>query len=221
VYEVGGELLAQVDPHHLEGLSLSTLIAGIGYLTVRFSGMYSSITRRLKMGGAKIVGLISGIVGQEGEGPLIYGSRRFGGFALAGFDTPAIELLTLDTMFGYRDIGFIDRMRIENRRLARRYRIEKRLPDRIHPWTIDLLAKLTGEPPDPYSLTVTMVDFVGDDVRYPWDMRAGKPFKPSKALYIPQMEWVRLLYTDKSVFKRSMDYVDKGIEIPLIPHHSI
>jgi len=31
------------------------------------------------------------------------------------------------------------------------------------------------------------------------------------------MEWVRLLYTDKSVFKRSMDYVDKGIEIPLIP----
>jgi len=217
VYEVGGELLAQVDPHHLEGLNLSTLIAGIGYLTVRFSGMYSSITRRLKMGGTKIAGLISGIVGQEGEGPLIYGSRRFSGFALAGFDTPALELLTLDTMFGYQDLGFIDRMRIENRRLARRYRIEKLFTDNIYPWTIDLLAKLTGEPLDPYSLTVTLIDFAGSDVRYPWDMRVGKPFKPSKAFYIPQMEWIRLLYTDKSVFKRSMDYVDKGIEIPLIP----
>ncbi|MEM2739175.1 MAG: hypothetical protein QXQ29_00010, partial [Candidatus Bathyarchaeia archaeon] len=83
--------------------------------------------------------------------------------------------------------------------------------------TIDLLAKLTGEPSDPRNLTATLIDFVGSDMKDPWDMRAGRPFKPSKAFYIPQLEWIRLLYTDRYVFKRAMDYIDKGIEIPLIP----
>lgn len=217
VYEVGGELLAHVDPHHLEGLSLSTLIAGIGYLVVRFSGIYSSITRRLKARGTKIVGLVSGIVGQEGEGPLIYGSRRFGGFSLAGFDIPALERLALDVMFGYDDLCFVDQMRIMNYRLARKYGVGKTFPNKVYPWTIDLLAKLTGELSNPMDLTVTVIDFVGSDVRNPWDIRIGKPFKPAKAFYIPQLEWIKLLHTDRSIFKRAMDYIDKGIEIPLIP----
>lgn len=217
VYEVGGELLAQVDPHHLEGLNLSTLTTGIGYLVVRFSGMYSSIARRLKARGTKIVGFISGIVGQEGEGPLIYGRRRFGGFALAGFDIPALERLALDIMFGYGNLDFVDQMRMMNLRLARRYRIEEALPSEIYPWTIDLLAKLTSEPSNPRDLTVTVIDFGGSNIKNPWDMRAGRPFKPSKAFYIPQLDWVKLLYTDRSVFRRAMDYIDKGIGIPLIP----
>ncbi|MEM2739174.1 MAG: hypothetical protein QXQ29_00005, partial [Candidatus Bathyarchaeia archaeon] len=133
LHEVGGELLAQVDPHHLEGLNLSTLTAGIGYLIARFSGMYSSIARRLKARGTRIAGLISGVVGQEGEGPLIYGYRRFGGFALAGFDTPALERLALDIMFGYDSLSFVDQMRMMNLRLAKRYGVEKAFQSGIYP----------------------------------------------------------------------------------------
>ena len=55
----------------------------MGYVIIRYIGMYASIAEALRKRGSEIVGMLSGIVGMDGEGPLIYGRRRLGGFALA------------------------------------------------------------------------------------------------------------------------------------------
>lgn len=217
-YRVGGELMAHVDPHHLKGLNLSTLTLGMGYLVTRFTGMYATVMEKLKSKGVALAGIVSGMVGQEGEGPLIYGSRKMAGFALAGFDIPAMEALTLEIMMGSGDEYFKHAVIRQNAKLAWVYGLDYDKLMAEKPWTLSLLEKLTGESIKPGEFTLTLLDFGGDyDVKKPWNLRLGSPFKPAKAFYVKPSTWLKLLYTDRVLFKHCMECVDKNIEVPIIP----
>ncbi len=219
-YREEGELLAQVDPHHLEGLSLAILTLGIGYLIVRFTGMFATILSELRKRGTKLAGIISGVVGQEGEGPLVYGSRRFGGFAVAGFNFPATEALALDMMVGKGDVGFADLMVSQAKTFCKRYSVDISLmmSDADPPWTLKLAEELTGETANPRKLTLSLLDFEGvSNMRSPSDLRIGPPFKLPNCVYVSPLTWLKMMYLSEDLFKHSMDYVDKGITVPLVP----
>jgi len=219
-YREEGELLAQVDPHHLEGLSLATLMLGIGYLIVRYTGMFATVSKELQKKGTRIVGLISGIVGQEGEGPLVYGARRFGGFALAGDNFPAMEALSLDIMTGFKDFDFSRIVELEAIDFGKRYDIDvsEVFVDTKDLWTLKLAEELTAMSKDYRNLTAHFIDFEGlSDIKHPWDIRTGPPFRLPEGIYVSPRTWLRMMYLNSKVYLHAMDYVDKGIEIPLIP----
>lgn len=220
-YMEEGEMLLQIDPHHLAGLSLVPLTLGMSYLVVRFTGMFASVLERLKARGIELRGIISGIVGQEGEGPLVYGARRFGGFALAGEPFPALETLALDIMTGKDEKGFREVMLEEAISFSHKYKIEEPQPlfeDANKLWTIELANKLTSQEADPYRLTVTLVDFEGlKSVEKPWDLRNGRPFIIPKAVYVSPYTWLRIMYMEHNVYFHAMDLIAKNIEVPLVP----
>ncbi|RLF16396.1 MAG: hypothetical protein DRJ66_03130 [Thermoprotei archaeon] len=214
------ELLVVSDVHLL-CCNMAPFILGMGYVVIRYIGMYATLAEELRRRGTDIVGILSGIVGMDGEGPLIYGRRRLGGFALASTNFVATESLALDIMVGYGNKGFPEILTMKNKSFCEKYsvsRIDDVMVESKDVWSLRLAERLLNEPRDPHSLSLTLFDFEGmEEVRNPWDLRNGPPFKLPKGVFVSPITWLRLIYLEEELFKHSLDFIDKGIVVPLVP----
>lgn len=219
-----GKRVLNVDPHHWAGVNVLPLNLGMGYLTTRFTGMYAAMVDALKANGTEIASLVSGIVAQEGDGPLIYGNAKHGGFAVAGFDAAAVEKACLDVMFGV-DGDFTTAIVAYQRGLMERFGVtsELLLDEARRAWTLELLAELTGGTIDNDAMDISILDYARDGTcstlgpRDLYKIRQGSPFTFSEAFYCSPDTWLRLVHTDEAIFKIAFNYTTKTIEIPLIP----
>ena len=214
------ELLIVSDAH-LQCTNMAPFILGMGYVIVRYLGMFATILDKLRERGINVIGLLSGVVGMEGEGPLIYGRRRLGGFAVASNRFVAAESLALDIMVGHGNMSFPDVVLVENKHFCEKYSIEDMesvLAEAREPWSLKLAEKLLDESANPSSFTVRLFDFEGlEEVKRPWDLRNGPPFELPKGVFVSPKTWLRLMYFEEALYKHALDFIDKGITVPLVP----
>jgi coenzyme F420 hydrogenase subunit beta len=219
-----GKRVLNVDPHHWAGINLLPAVLGMGYLVTRYIGMYAAMVDALKANGTEVAGIVTGIVGQEGDGPLIYGNSKYSGFAAAGFDAAAVEKVCLDIMFGNGgdfqkaivdfQQGLMNRFGIKNPEL---------LAEAKRMWSLELLADLTGSTLDNAKMDITLLDYAKkDDLKglKPFDLykvRLGKPYVFSESFYCSPNTWLKLAHTDDDLFRNAFWFTIKTIEIPLIP----
>lgn len=219
-----GKMVLNVDPHHWAGINLLTMNLGMGYLTTRFTGIYAAMVNALKENGTDVAGFVSGIAGQENDGPLIYGNTKYGGFAVAGWDAVSIEKVCLDLMYGVNgdfqkaimdyQKGLMDKFGIQNEAL---------LDEARRMWTLELLADLTGGVLDNDKMYIILLDYTGTDKfdgMKPdelYKLRIGTPFEFSEAFYCSPNTWLKLAHTDDNLFKNAFWFSIKSIKIPLIP----
>ncbi|MFX0100759.1 MAG: Coenzyme F420 hydrogenase/dehydrogenase, beta subunit C-terminal domain [Candidatus Hodarchaeota archaeon] len=219
-----GKMVLNVDPHHWAGINLLTMNLGMGYLITRFTGMYAAMVDVLKENGTDVAGFVSGIAGQENDGPLIYGNTKYGGFAVAGWDAVATEKVCLDLMYGV-DGDFQKAIMDYQEGLMKKFGIEndELLGEARRMWTLELLAELTGGVLDNGKMDITLLDYTGTDEFKdikPGDLyklRIGTPFEFSEAFYCSPNTWLKLAHTDENLFKNAFWFSLKSIEIPLIP----
>jgi len=216
----GGEMQAACDPYAGPS-NLLPLQLSMGYSTIRYLSSYATVVDELVQSGTRLVGLVSAIVGMEGEGPLIYGERRFEYFAVAGESPLATEALALDAMFGYGGRGFEGAVLRLNRRFCEEYILSEELEEEIvfeaaDPWTLKLAEELVREERDPSRYTLTLLDFSGNgEVNSPWTLRRGPPFKLPKLAYIPPKTLMKAVVSEARFYKRALYPVEKGITVPL------
>jgi len=219
-----GQRVLNVDPHHWTGVNLLVMNLGMGYLVTRFTGMYAAIVEALKKNGTEVAGLVTGIVGQEGDGPLIYGNTKNGGFAVAGFDAAAVEKVCLDIMFG--NGGDFRKSIVDyQKKLMEKYGIKNALliDEAERMWTLELLADLTCGVIDNNKMDISLLDYTGSidfktlDAGSLFKLRNGPPFTFSEAFYSSPDTWLKLIHTDPDLFQKAFWYILKSIEIPLIP----
>jgi uncharacterized protein (DUF362 family) len=218
-----GQRVLQIDPHHHAGSNLITLNLGMLYLVARFTGIFATMLKELNAQGTKVATICSGIVGQEGEGPLVYGSLRYGGFNLASFNHAGIESLALNFMMGKDRRGFAGYVEDSNNTLQKEYqfRSEGFLDDARKMWSLALLSKLTREEIDQTKIPLEYMDFTqksplksAQDI---FKLRKGPPFTFTDAFYCSPKTWLRLIHTEKGIYKHATKFFQKGVEIPLIP----
>lgn len=215
-----GELLAVSDPH-AGPASLVPMLLSMGFYVVRYLGAYATVTDELKGAGTEVAALVSGVVAMEGEGPLVYGERRFAGFAVAGTSPLAVEAFALDAMFGSGRRGFEGVVQRLNRGFCSRYITDEELEEEVmmeaaDPWTLRLAEELAREERDVTRYTLNVVSFgEWEEVRAPWDLRSGPPFKLPKHVYLPPRTLMRCVYTEGRLFRRALSQVDKGVSVPL------
>ncbi len=219
-YREEGKWLLQVDPHHLEGNNLVTLIMAMSYVASRAASLNGTVHNLLAKNGTKTFGLLSGIVGQEGEGPLIFGSRKFGGFACASKDPVAVETAAINVMTGWGRQDWPARMVDVSRDFGKKFRCDPQglIDDSATPWWIKLAADFTGGEWDYRKLNYELLDLDGDDpVRRLWDIRRGAPFKLPWGVFCRPSTWIKMMFTEEGIHQNSMRFFRKGIDIPLIP----
>ncbi|OLS15796.1 MAG: hypothetical protein RBG13Loki_0566 [Promethearchaeota archaeon CR_4] len=218
-----GQRVVQVDPHHHAGANLVTLNLGMQYLVVRYTGIFATMLQKLGENGTRVATVCSGIVGQEGEGPLVYGSLRYGGFNVAGFNHAGVEAVGLDIMLGKDPrgaVGFLDDLASS---LEKEYKFSSTAlhNDAQRLWTLELLHNLTGGEIDQQKIPIEYMDFsqkspiTSLDLLY--TLRPGRPFTFTDAFYCNPKTWLRLIHTEKRLYKQATKFVRKGVEIPLIP----
>ncbi|MBD3188262.1 DUF362 domain-containing protein [Candidatus Bathyarchaeota archaeon] len=214
-----------VDPHHWAGTCQLAMNLGIGYLITRFTGMYAAMVDALREQGTEVAGLVSGIVAQEGDGPLIYGNVKHGGFTVAGFDAAATERVCLDLMFGDEPGGFEKAIVRHQETLMSKYNVrsEKLVEEAKCMWSLALLAKLTGGTIDTREMDMILLDYTGTHLvnrvtpETLHELRAGPPFTFSEAFYCSPDTWLYLIHKNDDIFRIAFLYTIKSIEIPLIP----
>ncbi len=219
-YREEGEWLLQVDPHHLEGNNLVTLIMAMSYVASRAASLNGTVHNLLAKNGTRTFGLLSGIVGQEGEGPLIFGRRKYGGFACASKDPVAVETAGINIMTGWGRQDWPARMVDVSKDFGRRFRCkpDALIADSMPPWWIKLAADFTGGEWDHRRLSYDLFDLDGKGaVRRLWDVRRGAPFKLPWGVFCRPSTWIRMMFTEKGIYDNSMRFFRKSIDIPLIP----
>ncbi|MHA1730557.1 MAG: DUF362 domain-containing protein [Promethearchaeota archaeon] len=224
-YPSYGGRVFQVDPHHHAGINLLTTHLGMQYLTNRSYGMFASIVKELRANGTEVAAICSGVVAQEGEGPLLYGDLRYGGFNVGGFNFTAVERACLDIMFGTDRSGFAGFATRWNEGKVRELKLgataELVLADARDPWTLKLLSDLLGEERDLASIPVRVFDFArGDqleDAGELHELRLGDPFRFTDSVYCSLATWLRAMYTEPAIYENFARYNKKGVTIPLIP----
>ena len=218
-----GQRVLQVDPHHHAGANLVTLNLGMQYLVVRSSGIFATMLKELYENGTQVATLCSGIVGQEGEGPLVYGSLRYGGFNVAGFNHAGVEAVALDIMLGkdQRGVaGFFDDLAASQ---EKEYGLSSKElhNDARKPWTLELLHDLTDGEIDRQKIPLDYMDFTRKTLIKAADtlhtLRHGRPFTFTDAFYCNPKTWLRLIHTEEGLYKHATEFLQKGVEIPLIP----
>ncbi len=218
-----GQRVLQIDPHHHAGANLITLNLGMQYLLVRFTGIFATMVKELNANGTKVATICSGIVGQEGEGPLIYGSLRYGGFNVAGFNHAGIESVALNFMMGKDKRGFAGLVEDTNNILQKEYEFnsDEFLDDARKMWSLALLNKLTSEEINPAKIPLEYMDFTQkaplESVQDVYQLRKGPPFTFTDAFYCSPKTWLRLIHSEKGIYKHATKFFQKGVEIPLIP----
>ncbi|HME54845.1 MAG TPA: Coenzyme F420 hydrogenase/dehydrogenase, beta subunit C-terminal domain [Candidatus Lokiarchaeia archaeon] len=223
-YKSYGKRVLNVDPHHWAGINLLPAVLGMGYLVSRYIGIYAGMVDALKENGTEVAGLVTGITGQERDGPLIYGNSKYSGFAVAGFDAAAVDKVCLDIMFG--DDGDFQKAIIDfQASLMERFGIKNDalLDEARRMWSLELLSAITGGTIDNEQIDLTMLDYSKEndlDGLKPselYKIRLGKPYVFSESLYCSPNTWLMLIHTDDDVFRNAFWYTIKTIEIPLIP----
>jgi uncharacterized protein (DUF362 family) len=219
-YREEGKWLLQVDPHHLEGNNLVTLIMAMSYVASRAASLNGTVHNLLEKNGTKTFGLLSGIVGQEGEGPLIFGSRKYGGFAAASKDPVALEAAGINVMTGWGNQDWPARMISVSRDFGKKFDCssDALVKDSSPPWWIKLASDLTGGEWDYRKLSYDLMDLDGKGaVRKLWDVRRGAPFKLPWGVFCRPKTWIKMMFTEEGIHRNSMRFFQKDIDIPLIP----
>ncbi|MBD3353464.1 MAG: DUF362 domain-containing protein, partial [Candidatus Lokiarchaeota archaeon] len=214
-----------VDPHHWTGITLAIMNLGIGYLITRFNRIFTAMLKRLKKEGTRVATFCSGIVAQELDGPLVYGSKKYSGFTAASFDHLALEKVILDIMFGTEKGGFNNSIVEMQKKLMNKYKIKDEgvLNDAKSMWTLKLLQDLLGGELENEKMNLTLLDYTESDkfhnlqTRDLYKLRQGAPYKYSRAFYVSPITWLRALHTDEGLALRAFIADKKSIEIPLIP----
>ena len=219
-YRENGEWLMQVDPHHREGNNLVTLIMAMSYVASRAASLNGTVYNIMRKNKTKTFGLVSGIVGQEGEGPLIFGARKFGGFAAASKDPVALEAACINIMTGEGSVDWPARMTRVSQNFARRFgcSADPLVRDADPPWWIKLASDLTGGEWDYKKVSYDLIDMTGSgQISSLWDVRSGAPFKLPWGVFCRPRTWIRMMFTEKGIHRNAMRFFEKGVEIPLIP----
>jgi len=219
-YRENGEWLMNVDPHHREGNNLVTLIMAMSYVASRAASLNGTVYNLLLRNGTKTFGLLSGIVGQEGEGPLVFGARKFGGFAAASKDPIALEAAAINVMTGWGRQDWPSRMVDVSREFAKTFKCdpEPLVRDSRPPWWIKLASDLTGGEWDYRKVSYDLIDLGGQGaVRKLWDVRRGAPFKLPWGVFCRPSTWIKMMFTETGIYQNAMRFFEKGVEIPLIP----
>ncbi len=218
-----GNWALNVDPHHWAGINTSLLTLGMGYLINRYTRIFGTLLKRLKEKGTEFASLISGIVAQEGDGPLIYGSTKYGGFNIASFDQVALERVCLDIMFGTSEGGFKEFMIERQKQRLERQKID--CPELIDEagelWTLKILHDLLVGNLETATIPMTLLDFSKESKNITpkelYKLRLGKPFKDSLGYYCNPDLWLKLLHTNDDLYFHAFEEEKGDIEIPLIP----
>ncbi len=219
-YREEGKWLLQVDPHHLEGNNLVTLIMAMSYVASRAASLNGTVHNLLAKNGTRSFGLLSGIVGQEGEGPLIFGARKYGGFACASKDPVAVETVGINIMTGWGRQDWPARMIDVSRDFGKKFKCDPDglVADSSPPWWIKLAADFTGGQWDYRKLNYDLMDLNGKGaVRRLWDVRRGPPFKLPWGVFCRPSTWIKMMFTEEGIYNNSMRFFRKDIDIPLIP----
>jgi coenzyme F420 hydrogenase subunit beta len=220
-----GNDVLDVDPHHWTGINIGLLTLGMGYLINRYTRMFGAIINKLKDQGTPVGVICSGIVGQEGDGPLAYGKTKYGGFNAASFDHTAIERVVTDIMYGESEGGYCAYLK---KRQAERMKLHKiecpELIDEIdNLWTFRIMHDLIGGNFEINSIPITLLNYTNDskyDSIKPtqvYSLREGLPFRSSLGYYCNPDLWLKLLHNNESLYMQ-MFLIEMGsIVIPLIP----
>jgi len=94
-------------------------------------------------------------------------------------------------MVGAGRRGFEGAVLRVNRRFISKYVTDEELEEVVEmeaadPWTLRLAEELVREERDPTRYTLYVLGFDGrGEVRAPWDLRLGPPFKLPKHVYVP------------------------------------
>lgn len=214
-----------VDPHHWSGITLSIMNLGIGYLISRFTKIFSIMLKELNKRGTRVASLCSAVVGQELDGPLVYGPKKYSGFSVASLDHVALEKTVLDLMFGSDSNGFLGFIINYQKKLMKEYNVkdESLIKDAESMWTLQMLKDMIGGELDPSKMNLLLLDYTKSN-KYDnisptelYKLRRGDPFAYSKAFYVSPTTWLRVIHSDDGLAMNAFIADKKSIEIPLIP----
>ena len=220
-----GQRVLNVDPHHWAGVNNIVLNLGMGYLINRYTRVFGTMVKKLNENGTEVAALISGIVGQEGDGPLVYGNTKYGGFSVASFDHVALERVCLEIMFGTDTTGFKGFLynRQKKRMEADNINCPELLEETKNEWTLKILYDLLGGNFETKDIPIQLLNYDSDkslnSIEHTelFKLRIGAPFKDSIGYYCNPDLWLKLMHTNESIYRNAFK-VEKGtITIPLIP----
>jgi coenzyme F420 hydrogenase subunit beta len=214
-----------VDPHHWTGITLGIGNLGMGYLITRYNRIFSAVLQELQKYGTRVASFCNGMVAQEGDGPLVYGNKKYAGFAAASFDHVALEKVVLDMMFGTDQDGFKGFIVKYQKKLMTEFNIkdEGLIKDAESLWTLQMLKDFIGGEMDNAKMNLMLLDYTNSkayDKLKPnevYKLRRGLPFDYSKAFFVSPVTWLRALHTDDGLAMHAFVADKKTIEIPLIP----
>ena len=214
-----------VDPHHWSGINIGLLTLGMGYLINRYTRIFGAVVNKLSAQGTKVGAIVSGIAGQEGDGPLIYGNTKYAGFSAASFDHVALERLLCDMMYGIGAGGYAEYLIDRQKQRMDLHKIDS--PELLDApkdlWTFRIMHDLIGGNNDLKKIPVTILNYTQDSsfnslkVEEMYKLRDGAPFLSSLGYYCDPDLWLKLLHNNESLYLQ-MFLIERGsIEIPLIP----
>jgi coenzyme F420 hydrogenase subunit beta len=220
----GNEVL-DVDPHHWSGINIGVLTMGIGYLINRYTRIFGAVVNKLKEQGTEVACVCSGIIGQEGDGPLVYGSMKYAGFNTASFDHVALERVLTELMYGADETGFIGMLKRRQQKRMDEHKIT--CPELIDEcenlWTLKIMHDLIGGNFDLNKIPITLLNYTGElqfEKVTPtalFKLREGSAFRSSLGYYCNPDLWLKLLHNNDSLYMAMMLLERGDIEIPLIP----
>ncbi len=219
-YKENGHWLMNVDPHHREGNNLVTLTMAMSYVASRAASLNGTVNNLLLENGTKTFGLVSGIVGQEGEGPLVFGPRKLGGFAAASKDPVALETASINIMTGEGDDDWPAMMKSRSRHFGNQFNVDPTalIADSDPPWWIKVASDLTGGEWDYRKINYDMMDLSHEGpVDKLWDVRLGRPFELPWGVFCKPGTWIKMMHTEPGIHANATRFFEKGVEIPLIP----
>ncbi len=220
-----GQRVLNVDPHHWAGVNNVILNLGMGYLINRFTRVFGTMVKKMKENGTEVAALISGIVGQEGDGPLVYGNTKYGGFSVASFDHVALERVCLEIMFSTDTTGFKGFLFNRQKQKMEKDHIDcpELLEETKNEWTLKILHDLLGGNFETKDIPIHVLNYDGDkslNTIQPnelFKLRLGAPFKDSIGYYCNPDLWIKLMHTNESIYRNAFKVEKGSITIPLIP----
>ena len=216
-----GERVLNVDPHHWAGVNNVLLNLGIGYLINRYSRIFATMVKKCKENGTEIAALVSGVIAQEGDGPLVYGNTKYGGFNVASFDHVALERVCLEIMFGTDTSGFKGFLESRQKRNMERDGIvcPELIEETKNEWTLKILHDMMGGNFETQDIPLKLLNYdmnkAFNSIKHNelFKLRIGASFKDSIGYYCNPDTWLRLMHTNESIYR--------AFKVERDDHHSL